>query len=98
MSKGAYIGPGVTLPHPTGIVIGIGVRIEARSTIYQGVTLGANARGEYPTIESGVTLYPNSMVTGRVRIGHGAVIGAGAYIYEDVPAGTTVRGPHTTIR
>lgn len=93
VGKGAAIGPGVILPHPTGIVIGIGVQIKSRVTIYQGVTLGANARGEYPIIEPDVKLYPNSMVTGRVRIGRGATIGAGAYIYSNVLPGAVVRGP-----
>jgi len=95
VSPGAAIDGGISLPHPTGIVIGIGVRIEGRCWIYQGVTLGANARGEYPIIEHDVKLYPNSVVTGRVTVGTGATIGAGAYIYDDVPAGATVRGPRT---
>lgn len=94
VSKGAEIGGGLALPHPTGIVIGVGVRLVGRNTVYQGVTLGANSRGEYPVIEQGVTLYPNSMVTGRVTVAMDAIIGAGAFVYDDVAPGEVVRGPH----
>ncbi|WP_372490770.1 hypothetical protein [Microbacterium aerolatum] len=95
VGSGAQVGPGILLPHPNGIVIGMGVVIEARTHIYQGVTLGANSRGEYPVIESDVKLYPGAMVTGRVRVGAGARIGAGAFVYDDVAPGVTVRGPRS---
>lgn len=85
------------MPHPTGIVIGIGVVLEGRDWIYQGVTPETNSRGSYPTAEQNVKLFPNSMVTGRVRLGAGSTIGAGAYIYDDVPPDTTVRSPGTNI-
>lgn len=74
----------------------MGVRIDGRVTIYQGVTVGANLRGEYPTIERDVRLHPNSMVTGRVLVGAGATIGTGAHVYNDVPPGATVRGSKTS--
>ncbi|MFC4243342.1 hypothetical protein ACFOYW_08145 [Gryllotalpicola reticulitermitis] len=80
------------MPHPIGVVLGSGARIGDRVSIYQGVTVGANRRGQYPVIEFGVTLYPGSSVTGGVRVGAGALIGAGARIYDDVPAGATIRG------
>lgn len=43
----ARIGPGLRLPHPNGVVIGSGVRIGARCTIYHQVTLGGARQGDY---------------------------------------------------
>lgn len=93
VGAGARIGPGLLLSHPTGIVIGMGTIIESRAHIFQGVTLGANGRGEYPLIGANVIFYPGSMVTGGVCVGSGARIGAGALVYDDVAAGEVVRGP-----
>jgi len=97
VSAGARIAGGLFIPHPVGIVIGIGVVLHGRTHIYQGVTLGANARGEYPTIEPDVKVYPNSVITGGVNIGRGALIGAGAYVFNDVQPHAVVRGPSTRI-
>jgi len=88
---GAVFEGAVMLPHPTGVVIGRGARIGARVWIYQGVTIGSNTRGEYPVIEDDVRLYPQSIVTGRVRVGRGARVGAGARVFGDIPAGAIVR-------
>jgi len=96
-SRGAKIGGGIVLPHPIGIVIGMGVELQGNTWIYQGVTLGANRRNEYPTISSGAKLYPGCLVSGGVRIGSGAIIGAGAHIFQDVPDGAIVRGTATPL-
>ncbi len=98
VAKGAQIRGGVMLPHPTGIVIGMGVVLKGRNWIYQHVTIGANARGDYPVIEQDVKLYPDSMVTGRVTVGTAAIIGAGAMVYDDVAPGEVVRGPRSATR
>ncbi|MEH3106978.1 MAG: serine acetyltransferase [Sphingomonas fennica] len=88
----AAIGPGLRLPHPNGIVIGGGVRIGARCTIFQQVTLGARRAGDgfgeaYPDIGDDVTIFAGAKLIGAVRIGDGAVIGANAVVVHDVPAG-----------
>lgn len=79
VAKGAVIGSGLKLPHPSGIVIGRGVVIDSNVTLYQGVTLGAH-RGRYPKIESGVTIYPGAVVVGEIVISSYAVIGALAFV------------------
>jgi len=88
ISPRARIGHGLSLPHPTGIVIGIGVQVGEGVTIYQGVTLGVRSKGraEYPRIGDGVTLYAGAVVIGGVTVGDHAVVGANAVVTEDVPA------------
>lgn len=87
------IGPGVLMPHPTGIVIGDGVVIGRNVTLYQAVTLGAasKSRMEYPTIGDNVVIYPGSVIIGGVHIGDGAVVGAHSLVISDVAPGEVVR-------
>lgn len=89
----ARIGPGLTLPHPTGIVVGSGAWIGAGVTLYQSVTVGRRPeRAGYPRIADRVTIYPGAVIVGPVSIGEGAVIGALSYVDRDVPAGSVARG------
>ena len=88
----AEIGAGLRLPHPNGIVIGSGVRIGARCTIYQQVTLGAARTGDgftngYPRIGNHVTVFAGAKLIGPIHVGDDAVIGANAVVLQDVPAG-----------
>lgn len=91
VGNGARLGSGLSLPHPIGIVIGAGVRVADRVTLYQHVTLG-RGRGGYPTIDSDVTIFPGAVVVGSVRVGRGALVGANAFVATDVPDGGVVRG------
>jgi len=90
-SPGCIISGALYLPHPVGIVLGKGVELGKCVTIYQGVTVGANRRGEYPTIGDDVTLYPGSLVSGHVLVGRGAVIGAHSRVFHDVDEDEVVR-------
>lgn len=90
ISKNARIGSGLVLPHPTAIVIGDGVEIGRDVTLYQSVTLGGRvpgdwARGNYPTISDGCTLFAGVVVVGRVHIGKNCTIGANAVVISDIP-------------
>ena len=85
------IGPGLKLPHPTGIVIGTGSRVGANVTLYQHVTLGQK-RESYPRIGDGVVIFPNSVIVGDIVVGDGAVIGALSFVDRDVAPGDVVRG------
>jgi serine O-acetyltransferase len=92
------IGPGFTLPHPLGIVFGWGVKIGANVSVLHHVTIGGKLqyRGDEtqlcPVIEDDVSIWPNSLLFGPIRVGKGAVIGAGSWVTEDVPAGSLHRG------
>ncbi len=94
LSPLARIAPGLSLPHPTGIVIGEGVRIGADCTIFQNVTIG-QARGSRvscPQVGHSVTIYAGAVIAADVRIGDGATIAANAVILHDVPAGASAAG------
>ncbi len=89
----AQIGPGLVLPHPTGVVVGAGARIGIGVTLYQHTTIGRSRRAErYPVIGDGVVVYPGAVIVGPVTIGRGAVIGAGAVVLSDVPERAVVAG------
>lgn len=93
----ATIGPGLFLPHSSGVVIGPDVVIGARARVHQGVTLGDPVHlgaGEWaaPRVGDDVTIGANAVLLGAVQVGDGAVIGANAVVTSDVAAGTIVAG------
>jgi serine O-acetyltransferase len=90
----AKIGPGLHLPHATGIVIGDGVEIGRNVTIYQNVTVGRIDinTATYPRISDDVVIYAGAVIVGNVLVGASAVIAANAVVTRDVRAGATVGG------
>lgn len=90
---GATIGPGLSLMHSSGIVIGKQVVAGRYLTLYQGVTLGDARGGDgQPLLGEAVRVGAGAKVLGPVTVGDRAVIGANAVVLADVPAGTTVVG------
>lgn len=98
----ASIGASFGIDHGTGIVIGATTIIGHHVMLYQGVTLGAknfqhDADGRlanlprHPIIEDHVTIYSNTSVLGRVRIGHHSVIGGNLWITHDVEPYSQIR-------
>lgn len=91
----AEIGPGFRLPHPSGVVIGRGVRIGRNVSVLQQVCLGGNGNGVtgldgpdgYPTIEDGVWLFVGAKVLGPVTVGRNSCILADTVVSESVPPG-----------
>lgn len=92
ISPHAEIGPRLVLPHPLGVVVGRGCRLGPDVTLYQHVTLGEGKDGGYPTLEDGVTVYPNSVVAGGITLGRGSRVGALSFVTRDVGANETVAG------
>ena len=66
-------------------------RIGKNFTVYSGVTIGI-LRGGVPDIGDNVSIYPNAVVCGEIKIGDGATIGALTYVAKDVSAGEAVHG------
>ena len=110
---GATIGSYFAIDHGTGVVIGATSIIGDHVMLYQGVTLGAkNFRYDesgrpidqprHPILEDNVTVYSNTSILGRVRIGHDTVIGGNVWLTHDVPPnsrilqGKAVYAPHFT--
>lgn len=84
----------VKLPHPTGIVIGEGVKIGKQTVIYQNVTIGRKYKdvSKYPSIGNNVTIYANSTIIGDVKIGDNAIIGCNSVVLRNVEPGEKVSG------
>jgi len=97
ISPGAEIGPGLLIQHPSGIVIGQGVKIGANCTVLHQVTLGekyANSSGDhlYPTIGDSCVLGAGSKLLGSVVLGANVTIGANSLVLSNVPANSTAVG------
>jgi serine O-acetyltransferase len=91
LSDKATVGNNIKFPHPVGIVIGDGVFLSDRVTIYQNVTLGAarvgdGVKGLYPKVGKDVVIFAGAKIIGNINIGDGAIIGANAVVTKDVPS------------
>ena len=97
----AQIGEHFCIDHGTGVVIGATSVIGNHVMLYQGVTLGAknfsyDANGvpidmpRHPILEDYVTVYSNTSILGRVRIGHHTIVGGNVWLTHDV-------APHSRI-
>lgn len=92
------VGPGLTLPHPIGIVLGWGVRIGSEVTILNNVTIGGapqrvrDERWMTPVIGDRVTIYTQSIVIGPITVGDDVMIGARSWVDQDVASGEVVTG------
>lgn len=99
---GARIGHHFAIDHGTGTVIGETSIIGNYVRIFQGVSLAGEklppAQGNHaprgiprhPILEDHVTVYANSTLLGRIRIGEGATICGNVWIARDIEAGATV--------
>lgn len=97
----AQIGEHFCIDHGTGVVIGATSVIGNHVMLYQGVTLGAkifsyDANGvpidmpRHPILEDYVTVYSNTSILGRVRIGHHTIVGGNVWLTHDVPPNSRV--------
>lgn len=97
----AQIGEYFSIDHGTGVVIGATSIIGNHVMLYQGVTLGAKNfsydehgipidQPRHPILEDHVTVYSNTSILGRVRIGHHTVVGGNVWLTHDV-------APHSRI-
>lgn len=93
LSKGVDVGGGLRIHHFGGIFVADGVRIGARCTMRQGVTLGERTDGgPLPVLGDDVELGAGAQVLGGVSVGDGAGVGALSLVLDDVAAGATVVG------
>lgn len=90
---GAEFGPGLSIKHGNGIVIGGGSKIGANCSIFHQVTIGSDGINlEQPVIGDDVTIFAGARVLGGVTVGDGAVIGANSVVLHDVAPGAMVAG------
>lgn len=94
---GCTIGPGLLLPHPTGVVVGHGVVVGEDCTLLQNVTLGekfadGRAPHDYPIIGDRVVIGAGAIILGKVTVGSDSSIAANSVVIADVPEGAVVAG------
>ena len=88
---GMDVGPGLLMPHPTGVVIGNGLKVGANVTFGGGVTAGVKQPDApadddgYPVICDGAIVLANAVLVGPVRVGIHAQVGANSVLLADAP-------------
>lgn len=95
--KGSAFGKGLKFPHPSSIIIGSGVCAGDNCVIYQNVTIGGAragdaAKGNYPVIGNGCTLFAGCKVLGSVEVADGTTVGANAVLLRSTEKGSTYAG------
>lgn len=91
----AEFGPGMLLPHPTGIVVHPNVLVGKNCTILQDVTIGNNLfqdKNRVAIIGDNVTICAGARIIGAVNIGDNVTVGANAVVTKDVEPGCIVAG------
>lgn len=86
---GAIIGPGLHIPHHTGVVISKRARIGSNCVIRQNTTIGAvqgMKENAVITIGDNVDIGANSCLIGSINIGNNVTIGAMSFVNKDIPA------------
>lgn len=69
--------------HPLGTILGRAT-YSNHFVVYQGVTIGANAEGIYPTFSEQTLLFSNSSVIGECQIGKNFVLGAKSSLIDTI--------------
>ena len=95
---GMDVGPGLMMPHPSGVAIGNGLKIGANVSFGGGVTAGVKQPDEmpdengYPTICDGAIVLANAVLVGGVTVGEHAQIGANSVLLADAPDNAVMFG------
>lgn len=86
---GVDVGPGLLMPHPNGVVIGVGLRVGANVTFGGGITAGVKQPDTpgsgFPAICDGAIVLANAVLVGPVRVGRAAQVGANSVLLTDAP-------------
>lgn len=91
---GIVLGPGVSWPHPYGILIGRSAKIGAGVTIYNNVNVGANRHVPVGGMVSNgahvgdrAVLYGHAILCGPLNVCQDATVGISVWLEEHVPPG-----------
>lgn len=96
--RGAKIGPGFCLIHPTNVCIGTGVEIGANCKLFHEVTLGTGHIPGTPKLGDNIDVFVGARILGGVTIGSDSMVSANCVVVKDVPAGSVVMpAPNRTI-
>lgn len=90
--SGCKIGFGIKIFHWGNIVINDKAIIGNNFCVYPGVCIGRTNDDSVPIIGDNVTMFTNSGVYGKVRIGNNVTIAPNAVVTHDVPDNCIVAG------
>ncbi len=84
---GADIAPGLSVPHPVGIVVTKNIKAGKNFSIAQGTTIGMNRKEGAPIcVGDNVSIGANATVIGpAITIGNNVSIGAMSFVNKDIP-------------
>lgn len=87
LSPQTRIGPGFYIGHYGNIWITHLATLGANCSVGQGVIIGVAGRdrGRGPLLGDRVWVGPNSTITGRIKVGSGAVVGANSLVATNIP-------------
>jgi len=98
ISTTADIGPGFSIYHPFGLVVGTDVKAGQNLTLSMNVVLGGNIGkqrtdgGEKPILGDNVNIAAGSKVVGPINIGDNCLIGANSVVISDAPSDCILAG------
>jgi serine O-acetyltransferase len=91
LSSAVPVGPGLYIPHPSGMVL-MARRIGANCSFIHACTLGLREGWDFPLLGDEVFIGAGARVLGGITLGDGCKVGANAVVIDDVPAGATAVG------
>jgi serine O-acetyltransferase len=99
----ARLGPGLTLPHPVGVIIGADVVAGRKLRVFQQVTLGAGAQEDpaldgMPTLGDGCWVFGSAKLLGPILVGDAVLVSVNSVVMKSVPSGAVVAGNPAIIR
>lgn len=94
IASSARIDKSVHFPHPIGIVIGTGVKIDREVVIHANVIIGRGGKKKqgYPHICEGCIVYGNSSLIGNIVLEKNTIIGVGSVVLHSTSKGKIYAG------
>lgn len=96
----ARIGPGLHVPHHTGVVISNRARIGSHFTIRQNTTIGGvqgMTESDVIRIGNNVDIGANSCLVGPITVGDNVVIGAMSFVNKDIDSNMIFITPKSSV-
>lgn len=87
------IGPRLRIHHGFGLIVNGSSKIGSDVELRHNVTIGSRrTSSDCPVLEDRVSVGPQSVLLGHIRIGEESQVGAGSVVLRDVPPHSVVAG------